>query len=356
MSRSRRFSPRVALVMSMACFASEHPAAAQEKDTLRADTDYAAELPYVPPKTAAKSLAAFRIHPGFRIELAAAEPMLESPVALDFDEDGRAYVAEFTEFNQKDSKYDHGRGRVRLLEDTDDDGAFDRSTIFLDDLDATTAVCAYGGGVFVGAVPSVLYAKDTDGDGKADIRRVVFTGFGRDTGGEALFNSFRWAFDNRIHLSTSNSGGEVRHAGRADERPVSVRGQGFLFDPRTEEFAVTSGGGQHGMSLDDWGRKFVCTSHYPAFLIMYDGRYLARNPYLEGPAAALQIAGGGYDTKVFKISRNEPWRVVRTRLRTTGVEDPHPTEGDQPSGYFSAASGVTIYRGDALPPDFQGNV
>src|SRR5947208_10478386 len=60
----------------------------------------------------------------------------------------------------------------------------------------------------------------------------------------------------------------VRHANRKDARPVSVRRQGFLFDPRTEAFEVTSGGGQHGMSMDDWGRTLVCTSHDPAFLIM----------------------------------------------------------------------------------------
>ena len=76
-------------------------------------------------------------------------------------------------------------------------------------------------------------------------------------------NSFRWLFDNRFHLSTSFSGGEVRHAGRKDAKPVSVRGQVFLFDPRTESFEVTSGGGQHGMSMDDWGRTFVCTNQRP---------------------------------------------------------------------------------------------
>src|SRR5262249_48248146 len=160
----------------------------------------------------------------------------------------------------------------------------------------------------------------------------------------------------RIHVQTSTSGGAVRHADKKDARPVSVRGQGFLFDPRTEAFEVTSGGGQHGMSLDDWGRTFVCTSHDPVFLIMYDGRYLARNPFLEAPAAALKIAPGGYNTKVSRISPNEPWRVVRTRMRTTGIEPPHPTEGDQPSGYFSAASGVTVYRGDAWPAEYRGNV
>jgi putative membrane-bound dehydrogenase-like protein len=110
------------------------------------------------------------------------------------------------------------------------------------------------------------------------------------------------------------------------------------------------------MSMDDWGRTFVCTSHDPVFLIMYDGRYLARNPFLEAPAAALRIAPGGYNTKVSRISPNEPWRVVRTRMRTTGIELPHPTEGAEPSGYFSAATGVTVYLGDAWPADYRGNV
>jgi putative membrane-bound dehydrogenase-like protein len=339
-----------------AALALSHAAAVQEPDVDRARIDHASELPYIPPKRPAESLRAFRLHPGFRIELAAAEPDLASPVALDFDEDGRLYVAEFREFNQSASKYSHGQGRVRLLEDRDGDGVYERSTVFLDKVDSPTAVCCYDGGLFVGAVPNILYAKDANGDGKADVRRVVFTGFARDVGGEALLNSFRWWIDNRIHVQTSTSGGEVRHAERKGSKPVSVRGQGFCFNPRTEAFEVISGGGQHGMSMDDWGRTFVCTSHDPIFQIMYDGRYLARNPYLDAPAAALRIAPGGYQTKVFRISPNEPWRVVRTRMRTTGIEPPHPTEGDQPSGYFSAASGVTVYRGDAWPAQYHGNV
>src|SRR5262249_10792609 len=78
-------------------------------------------------------------------------------------------------------------------------------------------------------------------------------------------------------------------------------------------------------------------------------------PYLEAPAAAVRIAPGGYHSKVVRISPNEPWRVVRTRLRTTGVEAPHPTEGDEPSGYFTAASGITVYRGDAWPAEYRGH-
>src|SRR5262249_55982372 len=126
----------------------------------------------------------------------------------------------------------------------------------------------------------------------------------------------------------------------------------------TEAFEVTSGGGQHGLSMDDWGRQLVCTNHYPIHQIMYDGRYLARNPYLEAPAAALPISAGGYNTKVHRISRDEPWRVMRTDSRTRGIggESAHPTEGDKPSGFFTSSSGITVYRGDAWPAAYRNNV
>ena len=187
-------------VLLAAAVAVSHADQARKPKAGGADTDGAAGLPYLPPKSPGEALKAFRVRPGFRVELAAAEPQLASPVALDFDEDGRLYVAEYPEYNQYASKQPQGHGRVRLLEDTDGDGVYDKSTIFLDNLDSPTAVCCYDGGVFVGAAPDILYAKDTDGDGKADVRRVVFTGFGADAYGDTMLNSFRWGFDNRVHV------------------------------------------------------------------------------------------------------------------------------------------------------------
>src|SRR5438874_10120288 len=111
------------IVGMLACLTCATPA----QKRVGGDQRYASELPRIPPKTPGEALKAFRLHPGFRIELAAAEPLLASPVAIDFDEDGRLYVAEYVEFNQHDSKIPHGRGRVRLLEDTDGDGVFDKS-------------------------------------------------------------------------------------------------------------------------------------------------------------------------------------------------------------------------------------
>src|SRR5262249_13624891 len=312
------------------------------------DKDYSAELPRIAPKEPADALKTFKLRPGFRIELVAAEPLIHSPVALDFDEDGRMFVVEYPEYNQYANKNFKGRGCVRLLEDMDADGRERRSSVYVENLDAPVAVACWDGGVFVGVVPDILFSKD-------GVRKPVFTGFGRDHAGEAMLNSFQWRFDNRFHVSTNLAAGNARRAAKPDARPLSVRGQGFLFDPRSGDFELTSGGGQHGMSLDDWGRTFVCANSDPIHLLMYDGRYLARNPFVQAPAAAVNIAPEGKFTKLHRISPNEPWRVLRTRLRKEGVV-PGSDEGDQPSGFATGATGVTVYRGDAWPAEYRGDV
>jgi putative membrane-bound dehydrogenase-like protein len=316
--------------------------------------DYSALLPRIPPKTPDEALKAFVVRPGFRVELVAAEPLIKSPVAIDFDEDGRMFVVEFTEYNQYANSKPHGRGAVRRLEDTDGDGRFDKSTPYAEGIDLATAVGCWDGGVFVGASPDIWYCKDTQGNGKADLRRQLFTGFGRDHAGEGMINSFRWGFDNRYHVSTSIDGGDVRPIQPKDARAISVRSQNLLIDPRAGTMEPTSGGMQHGLSLDDWGRAFVCSNSDPIHLIMYDRRYVARNPFLEPPAPAVNIAPAGKYTRLFRVSSIEPWRALRTRLRSQGAV-PGPDEGGQASGFFTGATGVTIYRGDSWPAEFRGN-
>jgi putative membrane-bound dehydrogenase-like protein len=331
----------------------ERPAAAQDS----VDKDYASELPRIPLEAPAESQKEIELATGFRIQLAAAEPLLRSPVAIDFDEDGRLYVAEFPEYNQygNASARTDEKGCVRLLEDAQGDCVYEKSTLFAANVPMATAVACWDGGVYVGSAPDLLYLKDTDGDGKADVRRVVFTGFGKDAGGEGMLNSFRWGLDNRFHVATSLDGGTVRAAGRPGAAAVSVRGQTLLFDPRGETFELAGGGGQHGMSRDDWGRTYVCGNSDPFHVVMYDSRYLRRNPYLEAPAAAINIAPAGKYTRLHRISPVEPWRVLRTRLRSLGLI-PGSDEGGKPSGFFTGATGVTVYRGDAFPQEYRGNL
>jgi putative membrane-bound dehydrogenase-like protein len=317
--------------------------------------DYSAEMPRVPPKTPAESAAAAVLRPGFRLELVAAEPLLQSPVALAFDEDGRMYVVEYPEYNQYAGKTPHGRGRVRRLEDRDGDGTYETSVVFAADLDMPGAVLCFDGGVFVGAAPDLWYLKDTDGDGSADLRQRLFTGFGTDHSGEGMLNSFHWGPDNRVHISCGLDGGTVRRTDRPGDAGVNVRGQGLAFDARSRDYTLTGGGGQHGMGLDDYGRRFTCGNSDPSFMIMYDSAYLLRNPVVAAPPAALNIAPGGKFTELFRVSKNEPWRELRTRLRTQGVV-PGSNEGGKVGGFFTAGTGITIYRGDAFPPEYRGNL
>src|SRR5687768_4125971 len=139
-------------------------------------------FPRVPPTPSEKAESTFEVLHGFRMELIAAEPLVASPVDLAYDEDGRAYVVEMRDYpfpEEKNAEPTVFEGTVRLLEDNDGDGKFDRSTIFADTLAWPTSVCCYKGGVFVAAAPDVWYFKDTDGDRKADVRRKVFSGFSR---------------------------------------------------------------------------------------------------------------------------------------------------------------------------------
>src|SRR5205823_8611398 len=124
----------------------------------------------------------------------------------------------------------------------DGDGRFEHATYFAESVTFASGLLCYGGGLFVAAPPDVLYLKDTDGDGRADVRERIFTGFDRDHAGEAMLNSLRWGLDGRVHLSPGTIGGMVRRVDRPDEKPASVRNMGFAFDPRSREWSLTGGG------------------------------------------------------------------------------------------------------------------
>jgi putative membrane-bound dehydrogenase-like protein len=317
--------------------------------------DFASELPRIAPKEPADALKTIQVPPGFHVELVASEPLIRSPVAIDFDEDGRMYVAEFPEYNQIDNPKFKDHGCIKLLESTKGDGKYDKATVYAPNLDSPVALACYDGGLFVGAVPDIYYFKDTDGDGKADTKKVIYTGFAKDRAGEAMLNSFRWGLDNRFHVSTSNAGGLVRNVADKESAAKNVRGNAFLFDPATHKFELTTGAGQHGMTMDDWGNKFVCDNSNPINMVMYDGRYVARNPYVQAPPVAVNIAEEARTTQLKRLSPPEPWRVLRTKLRVAG-DVPGPIETGKPGGHFTGATGVTVYRGDAYPKDYHGDV
>ena len=143
----------------------------------------------------------------------------------------------------------------------------------------------------------------------------ILTGFERDHSGEAMLNSLRWGLDQNIHLSTGLSGGMVHRVDGKDDKPRQVRNMGVAFDPRTRDWWITGGAGQYGLCFDDWGRKFASSNATAAWQVMYDNRYVARNPVVMAPAAGLPILPGGKYTQLFRVSPVEQWRIAREALR-----------------------------------------
>jgi putative membrane-bound dehydrogenase-like protein len=313
--------------------------------------DYRRELPRLPAVAAKEAVETMKVGPGFRMEQVAAEPLVHDPVAMAFDENGGLYVVEMRGYSEQ---RDELRGAIRLLEDADADGKFDRSTVLVDRLPWPTAVACWKGGVFVAAPPDIWYFKDTDGDGAADVRKKILTGFSHYNV-QAMVNSFRWGLDNRIHGAASSGGGEVKPVGAAEGKALKIRLRDFAFDPRTMEFAATTEGGQHGMGFDEWGRKFSCSNSDHLKQVVYEERYLTRNPWYSARDSRISIAAEGTQPEVFRISPVEPWRILRTKLRLDGTLMQFRLEGGgRAAGYFTAATGITIYRGDAWPREFKG--
>lgn len=317
------------------------------------DDDLSAELPRIKATEPADAASTFRVRPGFRLDPIAVEPAVADPVAAAFDADGRLYVVEMRGYPYPEQV---PTGNVRRLDDRDGDGKYETSTIFLDGLSWPTAVVPSDGGVFIAAAPEIIFAKDTDGDGRADLRRVAFSGFGTQNV-QALVNGLCWGPDGWIYGAGGPNGGEIKNHARPDAKPVSVRGRDFRFRPDGSALEAISGGGQFGHGFDDWGHRFVCSNSNHIRQIVLPSHDLERNPALAAGRVVADIAVEGAAGPVFRISPIEPWRIVRTRQR---VADPAMRDRLAPTervagGFFTSATGVTIYRGTAFPPEYRGN-
>lgn len=318
----------------------------------------------VPPTDASRTQSSFHLRHGFQMQLLAAEPLTTDPVAMVYDENGLAWVVEMSDYPYTDKSTDVPfkertsdlpLGKVRILEDTDGDGLFDRSDIFAQDLSWPTGLALYRGGVFVAATPDIWYLQDTDGDRKADVRRKVFTGF-RKFNVQAVMNNLIWGLDNKLYGAGSSNGGSIQNLTKPDAKAVTLSRNDFRFSPVTLDFELLSGGARFGNTFDDWGNRFVCNIRNPAQQVLLPSHYLARNPYLPVPAAVHDVAASGDTLPVYRTSPPEPWRAVRARRWATERDKSYPASETAAEGFFTSSSGVTVYRGAAYPSEFRNNL
>jgi mono/diheme cytochrome c family protein/glucose/arabinose dehydrogenase len=275
--------------------------------------------------TPEQSLKTFRLPKGYHMELVASEPMIHEPVAIAWDGNARMYVAELNTYMQDvEGTGEHApTSRVMLLEDTDNDGKMDKSSVFIDHMLLPRMILCVGHELLVNETDTYnIYSyKDTNGDGVADQKRPVYTPDRKAPGNlEHQRSGLDWNLDNYIYTTVD---------------PVRFRYSKGMLMPDS----IPSGSnGQWGLTHDNFGRLFFSSAGG------------------EVPALGFQINpvyGRLEFNDQYSQEFNEVWPIIKTPDVEGGLKR---LRADTTLNHFTASCGQVIFRGDRLPKDIQGDL
>ena len=291
-----------------------------------------------------ETLSTFELAPGFQIELVASEPLISDPVAMEIDEYGRMYVVEMHGYPLDKT----GSGKIKLLSDTDGDGRVDKSIVFAEGLVLPTGIMRWKKGVMVTDPPNVMYFEDSDGDGKAEIRDTLLTGFALSNPQHNVNNPLL-GIDNWIYIGHEpavtpkvyekefgDHGTDVYYTAQKDSPrlPDNALGRSVRFRPDRMQLETLSGNTQFGHSFDTWGRHLLVSNANHIIHEVIADAYLRRNPMLLVSNATQSISDHGAAADVYPITKN-PHHQLLTDI-----------------GVFTSACGLTFYQGGLFPSPF----
>ena len=328
------------------------------------------------PKPLSPEESAAKVHlpEGFRLDLLASEPLVVQPSGVCWDEHGRMFVCELHGYNlegqydieelNKTGKLDREvrrisappeavaraerdqHGVVKLLLDDDGDGLMDRVEVWADDLPPCIGICAARGGVIVACAPDIIYLADRDGDGVAEVREKLFTGFGLGPL-ERRINHPQHGFDGWIYVGRGKAcrvtGPNLPNAVDLPSTDFRIRADGTAIEP------ITGGTHSVGFTFTGAGRRFVATTSSPGHLVApLPWYYLARNPFVD--PGKLQAAAAGY-RRCYPTSAPHPWRQRRADDPDffKFYKDRYGASESEASGWFTAGCSPMVYRDSALP-------
>ncbi len=285
-----------------------------------ADDPFAAAIRPTDALTPEQERAALHLPPGFRVQLFAAEPEIQKPMNMQFDARGRLWVSGSTEYPYPVPADRPGRDSIRILEDTNHDGRADKVTTFVDGLSIPIGIYPYKNGVIAYSIPNIWFFDDTDGDGKADRREILYGPFDylHDTHG--MNNAFRRGFDGWLYANHGWANTSTVR-GKDGNQVVLPGGNTYRFKldgARIEHFTH----GQvnpFGMTFDPLGDLFNADCHTRPIMLL--------------------LRGGYYDS--FGRPHNGLGYVPPVMEHSHGS---------------TAIAGTTRYTGLNFPPEFRGNM
>jgi putative membrane-bound dehydrogenase-like protein len=268
--------------------------------------------------------------PGFDVSLFASEPEIIKPLWLAWDERGRLWIAESVDYPNELQSEGAGRDRLKICEDTDGDGRANKFTVFCDQLSIPTGFVFADGGVIVIHSGSTEFFKDTDGDDKADERKVLFSGWGmRDT--HATASNLRYGFDGWIWGTVGYSGFQGAVGGK------QVRfGQGiFRFKPDGSklEFVRSSNNNTWGLGITEDNIIIGSTANGNASM------------YLPIPNRYYEAVNGWSASRLETIADSQRFYPLTEKVRQVDFH-----------GRYTAGSGSAIYTARQFPKEYWNRV
>jgi putative membrane-bound dehydrogenase-like protein len=279
------------------------------------------------------ALKTFYMPPGYRIELVASEPLIQDPIVIDWDRQGRLWAVEMPGFVpnlEAPEPYMDPIGKVVVLEDTDKDGVMDKRTVFADGLVLARSLKVLDRGVLVGEPPNAWLMRDTNGDLKMDTKESITDLYGRrEARVEQNANDFFWAMDNWMYTADGD---------------ISLRLKDGKFEVRK-----TLTRGEWGVTQDDAGRIYRNTNESSVHVDYVPTAYFLRNP-------ALVRTRGSYEAV---RDPDNAVNVVWPVRPNPGTNRAYQFGIDRPDGTlakFTSVCAPLIYRGDRLPSEVYGNM
>jgi len=272
---------------------------------------------------------------GFVMELVAMEPAVVDPVAVTFDEHGTPFVVEYRDYPSGPPAGSPPLSRVARLNDADGDGRYESSTPVAEHLPFSQGILALRGGLLVTASPDVLLLTDSDGDGTLDRSEIVATGF-RVGNPQLRAACPTIGPDNAVWITGGLSGGKVRRPGDPEDAGVSIDRHDACIDLASGTIRAVTGFGQFGNAFDSRGHRFTASNRNPLMVSLLPPETLDRNRIVDLGPGYTDAAPSGADSRVAAVAKTNATAISHT-------------------GTHTSACGLTIFRGDRLGPEADGD-
>ncbi len=309
--------------------------------TLVAGTEQAkgfpeAGKPAMKPEETAKAMT---VPDGFAVQVFAAEPDVHQPIAIQFDDRGRLWVAEMYSYPNWKAE---GNDRLLVFEDTDGDGRADKRTVFTDKLNCVSGFAVGFGGVWVGSNPHLLFIPDKDGDDRPDGEpQILLDGWGHQDMHE-LLNSFTWGPDGWLYGTHGiYTQSKVGKPGSPDSERTALNAAVWRYHPTRHAFEIFAEGSSNpwGVDFNDWGHAFITACVIPhLYHVIQGARYQRQSGNHFNPYTYEDIK---------TIADHRHWGTGNWADSRGGKGD-HAT-----SGGGHAHAGAMIYLGDAFPRSYR---